>query len=167
MVFYRLNFHCPKHYLYLIKLQVTCKYLISWSCFMKLKKKKNETQPDHFASYFILIDISKIIFFTISFPKQTEYTSIPPHQLTHRTCYSSSYYLYFYTLQDFENFNIVMLWLKTLSLYLFFGFWSLSYGYQLQQDDFLIQSFNPNPSGRTTEEWKGVPETFFPLSYSL
>lgn len=113
-------------------------------------------------SFHLLFHITN---FFLLFNYQNKQNTHPPHpiNLTDRPCYSSLYYLYFYTSWDFENFKILMLWLKTLSLYLFFGFWSLSYSYQLQQDDFLIQSFNPKPSGRTTEEWKGVPETIFPL----
>lgn len=88
---------------------------------------------------------------------------IPPH-LTDRTFYSLQYNsptLY----RALKNSKCKFYRLKTLTLYLCSSFCVVSYGCQLQQDNFLTQHFNPNPSSKTTKECKSLPESwgFFPL----
>lgn len=130
------------------------------------KEGENKTTWSFLLLFHITIYLKPHFFLLFHF--QNKETTSPSHSLSsHRQDLSilfSSPTLY----RTLRNLKFKFYRLKPPALYHSFSFGALSYGCQLQQDDFLIHHLNLNPSSRTTEEWKGVPEVFFfPFSYSL
>lgn len=157
------------HYLYLYK--ITCYSKISdfLILFYEAGKEGENNTTWSFLLLFHINYLSQNYFFLLFHFQNKKNISPSLSLLSHRqdplllSVLFSSPTLY----RTLKNLKFKFYRLKALTLYLFFSFWALSYGCQLQQDDFLIQHFNPNPSSRTTEEWKGVPELFFSPSAIL